>query len=91
VGKLLLDKFMPWKSLIDPDNRVQRVHRTADQKQITMFFRKRLQDKFAAVAEPGFLFNSRGSLLFVLFFATGNEKGANAEPKIANDLLREPE
>jgi hypothetical protein len=56
-----------------------------------MFFRKRLQDKFAAVAEPGFLFNSRGSLLFVLFFATGNEKGANAEPKIANDLLREPE
>lgn len=78
-----------WKSLIDPDNRVQRVHRTADQKQITTFFRKRLQDKFAAVAEPGFLFNSRGSLLFVLFFAAGNEKGANAGLKIANDLLRD--
>src|SRR5438874_11569332 len=37
------------------------------QEKITEFFMKRLQGKFAAVAKPGFLYNSRG-LLFVLMF-----------------------
>jgi three-Cys-motif partner protein len=77
-----------WKSLIT-DEPVKRVYRTADQEQITKFFVTRLQKKFAAVANPGFLFNSKGSLLFVLLFAAGNEKGANAGLKIANHLLRE--
>jgi three-Cys-motif partner protein len=77
-----------WKSLIT-DEPVKRVYRTADQEQITKFFVKRLQEKFAAVANPGFLYNSRGSLLFVLLFAAGNSKGANAGLKIANDLLRD--
>jgi hypothetical protein len=63
---------------------VKRVYRTADQEQITKFLVKRLKEKFAAVANPGFLYNSRGSLLFVLLFAAGNEKG-----RIANDLLRD--
>jgi hypothetical protein len=45
---------------------------------------KRLKQKFAAVAKPGFLYKSKG-LLFVLMFAAGNEKGANAGVKIAND------
>jgi len=76
-----------WKSLIT-DEPVKRVYRTADQEKITKFFVKRLQGKFAAVADPGFLYNSR-SLLFVLLFAAGNEKGANAGLKIANDLLRD--
>jgi len=76
-----------WKSLIT-DEPVKRVYRTADQEKITKFFVKRLQKKFAAVADPGFLYNSR-SLLFVLLFAAGNEKGASAGLKIANDLLRD--
>jgi hypothetical protein len=42
----------------------------------------------SAVAEPGFLYNSKG-LLFVLLFAAGNAKGAKTGVKIANDLLRE--
>jgi len=66
-----------WKSLIT-DEPVKRVYRTADHAQITEFFVKRLKEKFAAVANPGFLYNSRGSLLFVLLFAAGNEKGAYA-------------
>ena len=76
-----------WKSLIDPEKRVERIYKTADQERITEFFMKRLVGKFAAVAKPGFLYNSRG-LLFVLMFAAGNEKGANAGVRIANDLMK---
>jgi three-Cys-motif partner protein len=76
-----------WKSLIDTEGRVERTYKTADQEQITEFFMKRLKGKFAAVAKPGFLYNSKG-LLFVLMFAAGNEKGANAGVRIANDLMK---
>jgi len=78
-----------WRSLIDEDKKVERVYKTADQEQITQFFIDRLRGEFAAVAQPGFLHNSRGSLLFVLLFAAGNAKGANAGIRIANDLLME--
>jgi three-Cys-motif partner protein len=77
-----------WQSLIDPEKRVERVYKTADQEKITEFFMKRLKGKFAAVAKPGFLYNSKG-LLFVLMFAAGNEKGANAGVKIANHLMKD--
>lgn len=76
-----------WRSLIDQDKKVERVYKTADQEQITEFFVTRLKDEFAEVGRPGFLHNSRGSLLFVLLFAAGNAKGANAGVSIANDLL----
>ena len=72
---------------VDPEKRVERTYKTADQEQITEFYMKRLKGKFAAVAKPGFLYNSKG-LLFVLMFAAGNEKGANAGVKIANDLMK---
>jgi three-Cys-motif partner protein len=77
-----------WKSLIT-DEPVERVYRTADQEQITEFFVERLKQKFVEVASPGFLFNSKGSLLFVLLFAAGNSKGANAGLNIANHLLQD--
>jgi three-Cys-motif partner protein len=76
-----------WQSLLDPKKPVEIIHKTADYKDITDFFVARLRGEFAAVAEPGFLRNSRG-LLFVLFFAAGNERGADAGLKIANHLLR---
>jgi len=76
-----------WRSLIDPDKKVERVYKTADQEQITEFLVTRLKREFAEVARPGFLQNSRGSLLFVLLFAAGNAKGAIAGVRIANDLL----
>lgn len=77
-----------WQSLMEPELRMERIYKTADQEKITEFFMKRLKGKFFAVAKPGFLYNSRG-LLFVLMFAVGNEKGANAGVKIANDLMKE--
>lgn len=85
------DKFYKssfWQSILDSEKQVERVHKTADQSQITEFFVQRLQNIFAAVAEPGPLYNSRG-LLFVLLFAAGNLKGGTTGLKIANHLLRD--
>ena len=76
-----------WRPLIDEDKKIERVYKTADQEKSTEFFVMRLKEEFAEVAQPGFLHNSRGSLLFVLLFAAGNARGANAGIKIANDLL----
>jgi three-Cys-motif partner protein len=77
-----------WKSLIDSDKRVERIYKTADQEKITEFFLERLRGIFAAVANPGYLYNSRG-LLFVLMFAAGNDKGADAGVRIANHLMKD--
>jgi three-Cys-motif partner protein len=73
-------------SLLDPDQEVELVRKTAGQDQIIRFFVDRLKTVFLDVATPGLLFNSK-TLLFVLLFAVGNERGANAGVKIANNLL----
>ena len=70
-------------SILDPDQQIESVYKTADRNSVVQFFAERLRTVFAEVANPGLLFNSRG-LLFVLFFATSNRTGV----KIANDLLR---
>ena len=75
-----------WENFLNPRKAVEVVHKIADYKDITDFFVERLSGRFEAVAEPGFLRNSKG-LLFVLFFAAGNAKGANAGLKIANYLI----
>jgi len=77
-----------WQSILDPSQDVEQVRKTADKTQITEFFVDRLKTIFAAVAKPGYLYNSRG-LLFVLLFAAGNDKGAKIGVKIADDLMRE--
>jgi three-Cys-motif partner protein len=70
-------------SILDPEQEIEFVHKTADRNSVVDFFAERLHTIFAEVAKPGLLFNSKG-LLFVLFFAASNKTGA----KIANDLLR---
>jgi len=70
-------------SILDLDQDIERVYKTADRIRIIDFLVARLRTIFDEVADPGFLFNSR-SLLFVLLFAGSNKAGA----KIANDLLR---
>jgi three-Cys-motif partner protein len=70
--------------LLDPDQEIELVYKTADQNSVIQFFVERLRTVFAEVSKPGLLFNSK-SLLFVLFFAASNKTGL----KIANDLLRE--
>jgi three-Cys-motif partner protein len=77
-----------WQSILDPSQEVEQIHKTADKTQITEFFVEQLRNEFVAVANPGYLYNSKG-LLFVLLFAAGNEKGAKAGVKIANDLMRD--
>ncbi len=71
-------------SILDPNQEIESIHKTADRTRIVNYFVERLRTVFVEVAEPGLLFNSKG-LLFVLFFATGNKAGL----KIANYLLRD--
>jgi len=71
-------------SILDPDQEIEVVYKTADQPIVIDFFVRRLGTVFSEVATPGYLYNSR-SLLFVLFFASSNKTGA----RIASDLLRE--
>jgi three-Cys-motif partner protein len=73
--------FQP--SILDPDQEIEFVHKTADAAKVVDFFTDRLHTIFTEVAKPGLLFNSKG-LLFVLFFAANNKTGV----RIANDLLR---
>lgn len=75
-------------SLLDPDQEVEFVYKTADRNSVVQFFAQRLQTIFPEVTKPGLLCNSK-SLLFVFFFAASNKKGVKTGIKIANDLLRD--
>jgi hypothetical protein len=56
---------------------------------IGRYFTNRLRSVFPGVAEPGVLRNSANCPLYLLCFASGNEKGAPIALKIAEHLLRE--
>jgi three-Cys-motif partner protein len=75
-----------FRSLLD-SQAIERVHRSASHRDIIDFFVERLKGEFVAVSEPLPLYNSRGSLLFILFFAAGNEKSAKTGLKIANSII----
>lgn len=75
------------RSLLDSDQPLELVHKSADYRQITDFFVERLRTEFKAVSQPLPLYNSRGSLLFALFFAAGNERSAKTGLKIANSII----
>ena len=53
------------------------------------YFTRRLAEVFAAVAKPKVLKNGRGSPLFLLCFAVGNESGAKTALRIANHILKD--
>lgn len=74
-------------SLIDPSKVVEKVHKSVTQTQIIEFFKTQLGKTFVAVSDAGCLRNTRGRLLFVLFFAAGNQKGAGPGLRIANNLV----
>jgi hypothetical protein len=65
-----------FRSLLDSTERVELVHKSAGYRDITDFFINRLKTEFAAVSQPLPLHNSNGALLFMLFFAAGNERSA---------------
>ena len=62
-------------------------YKSADYLEIAEFFVRRLQTEFVAVSEPLPLRNSTGSLLFMFFFAAGNQKSAEIGMKIANGII----
>jgi hypothetical protein len=74
-------------SLLEPHERVETVYKSADYYGITEFFVRRLQKEFVEVSELLPLRNSTGSLLFMLFFAAGNQKSAEVGMKIANAII----
>jgi len=76
-----------YDSLLEEGKTVKEVRKTKNPKQITAFFVARMQKIFSAVAEPGYLYNSKGPL-FALIFAAGNLKGAGPGKRIAEHLLR---
>jgi three-Cys-motif partner protein len=76
-----------FRSLLEPDKRVETVYKSVDYHEITQFYVRRLQKEFVAVSEPLPLHNSTGSLLFMFFFAAGNQKSAEVGMRIANGII----
>ena len=76
-----------FRSLLDPSQRIESVHKSVDYREITSFFVERLKKEFVALSEPLPLLNSTASLLFILFFAAGNERSAKTGLKIANNII----
>jgi len=76
-----------WPSLFDSNQTIELVRKSADYRQISDFFVKRLKSEFQAVSKAMPLHNSKGSLLFMLFFAAGNERSAKTGLKIANSIM----
>lgn len=63
--------------------------KVADFGDIQAYFLERLDSVFADVANnPLLLCNSRGTPIYLLCFAVGNEKGAQTAIRIAQDILR---
>lgn len=63
--------------------------KTADAKQVSEYFVKRLETIFAGVAKkPLTLYNAKNSPLYLLCFASGNKKGAPIALKIAGHILK---
>ncbi len=75
------------KSLLDPAQKIEQVYKSADYGKISEFFLKRLRTQFVAVSRPLALLNTTGSLLFLLYFAAGNEVSARTGLRIANDII----
>jgi three-Cys-motif partner protein len=66
---------------------IEKIQRACVSEKIGVFYLNRLKLIFSGVApNPRMLYNSRGPL-FLLFFASGNPKGAPIAIKIANHIL----
>lgn len=62
--------------------------KTANFDKIAKYYIKRLREIFAGVVEePMYLYNSTNNPIFLLCFASGNEKGSKPAIKIAKDIM----
>ena len=74
-------------SLFDSAEQIETVRKSVDFRNIAAFIRERLAGEFEALSDPLPLYNSTGSLLFLLFFAAGNERSAKTGLKIAPNII----
>jgi hypothetical protein len=64
--------------------------RDFDVPKIEAYFKGRLQSIFAGVAKNALpLRNGKGTCMYLLFFACGNERGAGPALRIANHILKQ--
>lgn len=76
-----------YQSLLNPSEQVELIYKSVNHREIIEFFAERLRQEFEAVNNPLPLHNSKGALLFLLFFAAGNERSAATGLKIANSIV----
>jgi three-Cys-motif partner protein len=64
------------------------VNKTADFDNIAQYYIKRLNKVFSGVVnEPMYLYNSTNNPIFLLCFASGNDRGSKTAIKIAKDII----
>jgi three-Cys-motif partner protein len=76
-----------YENILDQTETIEQIYKSADHRKISEFFIKRLRNEFKAVGEPLALLNSNGTLLFLFYFAAGNERSAETGIKIARSIL----
>lgn len=76
-----------YENLLDPSKMIEQIYKIADHSKVSEFFIGRLRKEFRAVGDPLALHNSKGALLFLLYFAAGNAASARTGMKIASDIL----
>lgn len=75
-----------FQSVLNSDESIEAVYKSADHREIIGFFVNRLRQEFKAVSEPLPLYNSK-NLQFILFFAATNERSAETGLKITNYII----
>jgi three-Cys-motif partner protein len=66
----------------------EEIKKTANFDRISFYYIKRLKKIFAGVVNnPMYLYNSTNNPIFLLCFASGNEKGSKIAIKIAKDII----
>jgi len=82
------DEFYQQKQEITLFGDNETIVKTANFDKIASYYTKRLKQIFAGVIdEPMYLYNSTNNPIFLLCFASGNEKGSKPAIKIAKEII----
>jgi len=82
------DEFYQEKREVTLFGESESVVKTANFDKIASYYIKRLKQVFAGVVEePMYLYNSTNNPIFLLCFASGNEKGSKSAIKIAKEII----
>lgn len=82
------DEFYKQKNELSLFGMDDSIIKTANFDKIANYYIKRLREIFSGVVdEPMYLYNSMNNPIFLLCFASGNEKGSKPAIKIAKDII----